>query len=539
MARSLMELVLSNALAASFLALLVVMISYWIRRPRVRHSLWAIVMLRLLMPPIGLWELDPLEWSPLPVSQEVRATSVRVEPMSDMYLEEIGPSESIIVVHSPTKSEPREAIPVIPATVATVEHTDSWGWECWLVTIWLTGAGVIWLRGFLRARRFARELIQTPSADAALTSRCAELASRFGIRRVPDVRVTNAKLPPLVWGSLLPVRRPIMLLPSGLIERMSPTRLDAVIGHELAHIRRGDLWWRRLEWVLAGLYWWFPLVAWFRARLREAEEECCDAMATDRLMTRREYAESLVDAVDFLNGPGLKPAPRLACGIGPVPHLRRRVKMIMQGRSSRLGTIGVATVLALGVVAIGLSPVLADEERGKPKPPAKGERVQKKEKDATEERERGRRPEKGELQEIREELEEARAELREQMERVRKLERRAAELGGGGRFELRFMPPGELRFGPMQFRAGPMVPPGPPRPIGPPPMIKRPAPDRPKVPEKTEASEEKPEKRPDVMQERLERMEKMLAEMRREMEQMRREGGREREDQPRGRPERR
>ena len=52
---------------------------------------------------------------------------------------------------------------------------------------------------------------------------------------------------------------------------------DAVLAHELAHLKRRDHWVRRLEAIVLGLYWWYPGAWWARRQLERAEEECCDA----------------------------------------------------------------------------------------------------------------------------------------------------------------------------------------------------------------------------------------------------------------------
>ena len=74
-------------------------------------------------------------------------------------------------------------------------------------------------------------------------------------------------------------------------ERTSGTLL---LLHELAHLKRRDHWVRWLELVVAGLYWWHPVVWWARRALREAEEQCCDAWVVWAMPDRsRTYASCL------------------------------------------------------------------------------------------------------------------------------------------------------------------------------------------------------------------------------------------------------
>src|SRR5207249_2175047 len=163
--------------------------------------------------------------------------------------------------------------------------------------------------------------------------------------------------------------------------------------HELAHLRRRDHWVRFLEMAVMAIHWWHPLVWWARRELHEAEEQCCDAWVIWALSSagegwhalnegkgvgdalfistpvedsgratqaRRAYALALLHTVDFFSHarPTL-PAP--ASGVGQVPHLRRRLTMIMNGNTSKsLSAFGWLAVMALGLL-LPLVPVQAQQ----------------------------------------------------------------------------------------------------------------------------------------------------------------------------------
>ena len=142
-----------------------------------------------------------------------------------------------------------------------------------------------------------------------------------------------------------------LLLPAGLLGRLGEEQRATLLLHELAHLRRGDVWVRWLEMGVTGLYWWLPIVWWARRELRQAEEECCDAWVVRALPgSARAYAQALVETVDFLSGapPAL---PALASGVGPVHLLRRRLTMILRGTTSpKLTAFGLAALLATGAL---------------------------------------------------------------------------------------------------------------------------------------------------------------------------------------------
>src|SRR5205085_2629828 len=119
-----------------------------------------------------------------------------------------------------------------------------------------------------------------------------------------------------------------------------------------------------LELIVCGIYWWYPLLGWFRRRLRESEEECCDMWVVAATDGRKSYATALVEATAFLGGPDRSRAPVLASGAGPVQNLERRVTMIMRASGpARLTRFGLATVLVIGGLGLAFGPAMAQQER--------------------------------------------------------------------------------------------------------------------------------------------------------------------------------
>jgi hypothetical protein len=128
---------------------------------------------------------------------------------------------------------------------------------------------------------------------------------------------------------------PRLLLPALLWARLSTAQQQTLLVHELAHLRRGDHWVRRLEMVVLGLYWWHPVVWWARYAVQEAEEQCCDAFVVRTLPDRAaDYAAALLETVMFLSPPRTA-LPVGASGAGSARLLRRRLLMILQARTAR------------------------------------------------------------------------------------------------------------------------------------------------------------------------------------------------------------
>src|SRR5205814_4141548 len=125
----------------------------------------------------------------------------------------------------------------------------------------------------------------------------------------------------------------------------------AIVLHELAHLRRRDLWVRRIELLVTTLCWWQPLAWYARRKVREEAELCCDAWVTWLLpQERRAYATALLRAHQYIRNHSTE-APM---GIGVVSvrakRFARRLTMVMT-HQNRPGLswpgFGIAAALAM------------------------------------------------------------------------------------------------------------------------------------------------------------------------------------------------
>ena len=72
------------------------------------------------------------------------------------------------------------------------------------------------------------------------------------------------------------VWKPVLLLPDGIQERMTPAQLQAVLAHELCHVSRQDNLTAAIHMVVEAIFWFHPFVWWIRARSVEERERACD-----------------------------------------------------------------------------------------------------------------------------------------------------------------------------------------------------------------------------------------------------------------------
>jgi uncharacterized protein (TIGR03435 family) len=159
-----------------------------------------------------------------------------------------------------------------------------------LVAVWLAGVGGLLVRltrAWWRVRRLHRQsLACTPSP---WHSAAATLAARLGLGRHVHVVDSPHADTPLVIGWL----QPVILLPVAALTNLTPAQVNAILAHELAHVRRHDFLVNLLQAVAETMLFYHPAVWWLSARIRTEREHCCDAVAVETSGDPLGYAEAL------------------------------------------------------------------------------------------------------------------------------------------------------------------------------------------------------------------------------------------------------
>jgi beta-lactamase regulating signal transducer with metallopeptidase domain len=321
------RILLTNAGAAGMIALLAWAASRVVRRQAVVHGLWLLALVKLVAPPIAPLPLLP-GWIDLRLERPSATEETVPAPRSTEASTPLTPA-----VVEP--AHPEASLDIQRATVETRSHTTGSSlapapgldWRAVAWTLVVAGALGVAALATWRFVRFGRLLRCARPATPLVAGRCSTLAARMGLRRTPPVLVVPARIPPMLW----PERGgPQLLLPQRLIAELRADELDALLAHELAHVRRRDHWVRLLEIAATALFWWYPVTWWARRELRRAEERCCDEWVLRLLpLSAEAYANGLLKSLAFVAESSV---PALASGLGPTNDIETRLKEILMTR---------------------------------------------------------------------------------------------------------------------------------------------------------------------------------------------------------------
>ncbi len=212
------------------------------------------------------------------------------------------------------------------------------GYLPWLVEAWLAGVALLSLRpaaGFFALQRLRRK--QSAPVSEFLRTRCLSLQKNLGLRRLIRYCESVDLQAPAVAGWF----RPVVFLPLAAISGLSIEQLDAVVAHELAHIKRLDAFVNLFQIAAETLLFYHPAVWWLSSRIRAERENCCDDVAIAVCGNAAEYARALASMAES------HAAPAMAMAANRSP-LVARVTRILGAAKSQAGIRG-ASLAASGL----------------------------------------------------------------------------------------------------------------------------------------------------------------------------------------------
>jgi protein involved in polysaccharide export with SLBB domain/beta-lactamase regulating signal transducer with metallopeptidase domain len=328
-----------GAAAAAGLALLSLLMRQ--ASPVVRYRASCIAMLTMaLAPALTFWTLGTKVSAHAPIAYATTAVPLHAGTLAERSPTMLG--EVTTVAPTPPRDRRLEWL------------AAGWGVGVLALSLWR-------LAGWAKLRRLMRDVDDVPGSWRESLSR---IASRLEVTR--PVRIMRASW--VAVPSVVGVFRPVVLFPAGAIVGLTPGQFEALLAHELAHVRRGDYVVNLLQVFVETLLFYHPAVWWVSARVREEREHCCDDLAAVACGDRVQYADALASMEELR---ALPSQIALAAG-GDRGALLRRVRRVLDGGPSAPGRRSLAAVaaacVALPLAAAGL--LAAAGEEGK-QPPAK------------------------------------------------------------------------------------------------------------------------------------------------------------------------
>ncbi len=268
--------------------------------PQVRYALWLLVLVKLVLPPSLT--------SPTSFTAEIpflaqKAVKVQInQPKTTPEIVSVTkPVESVgktttenVPLYAETSAEP------IPANITTqpaeiVPATAALSWKAYAFFVWLAGIAVLSIWLIIRLAGLRREHLKS-NQQANLPDRFKELiaatAQKLRLKKIPQVILTNKVCCPAVFG----VFRPVLLIPADKLAKLTRQDAEHILLHELAHIKRGDLFVHAIYIILQIAYWFNPLLWLIRRQLQNLRELCCDATVA-RILREKTfgYRETLLE----------------------------------------------------------------------------------------------------------------------------------------------------------------------------------------------------------------------------------------------------
>jgi bla regulator protein blaR1 len=278
---------------------------------RVRHWIWVTATLKFLVPfslLIALGSHVPWRAAQAPAAASV---SIALDQVSQPFAP--GADSSPVVMTAAARTS------IVPAIVWTL-------WACGFL-----GVAVSWLIRWRRINAAVR-------AGSPVSMDMVNLGIPMGAISSP------AFIEPGIFG----VFRPILLLPEGITERLTPEQWNAIVAHELCHVRRRDNLIGVIQMFIETVFWFHPLVWWIGKRIFEERERACDEEVLKLGNEPRVYARGILTVCElYLESP----MPCVAGVSGS--NLRMRIEAILNGSIVKNLNGGTKALLAgLGLIAV-------------------------------------------------------------------------------------------------------------------------------------------------------------------------------------------
>ena len=322
----------------------------------IRYAILLVALAKFALPPIVALPTSAFtHWGPEVVQVQPNPVApVEPEPLPAPFTQSAAPYDARLPAELlrergavPTEFASTSLPPTTPTTPSPNQHSN---WKLALLATHLAGMALLttWLAvQWIRLRRM--RISGQTTTNEQIQKRFTHLAKRLGIRRSVQLLVGPQHTVPCSFGLL----HPVVIVPNTLTTKPSED-LDRVLAHELAHHRRGDLWVNAVQLGLFILWWFHPLYWLLHRSLRATREDCCDdLLLATGLASPGDYCDTILRVASNQKSTG---PLAIASTMADYPHpLEKRFRRIMDAslqRSTRLGWLGLAAVIALAAILL-------------------------------------------------------------------------------------------------------------------------------------------------------------------------------------------
>ncbi|WP_309398904.1 M56 family metallopeptidase [Cerasicoccus maritimus] len=290
------------------------------------------------------------------------ATFYVVQPMA-VVKSDVAPPEPLVVAHSePVK--PLTVVQAVPAandlgipkaSALIVENPPESDWRevwsqraapyvPWLVVGWFPIAVLLSLRLTI-GWRMTRVWVSA-GKEIVLPVDLQSLKQRMGVTATVRVLESVYAKAPMVVGAL----KPVILIPVGFLTMLTPEQVEAILLHELAHIRRHDYLVNFVQSYVTAILFYHPVVWWLNRKTVATRELCCDAMSAEEFANNAEYAQALASLEFWRQNP-----PTLATAASDGSLLQRIRALAGQSTLEGPNVRAIASLAAVFSLSLGLS----------------------------------------------------------------------------------------------------------------------------------------------------------------------------------------
>jgi beta-lactamase regulating signal transducer with metallopeptidase domain len=274
------------------------------------------LVLLLVLPVVTFWVV----LSSTPEAAGRVAAAVEVGGAQERTRAEYYVAEPVVVAGDESRDVEAAEPPITLAALISSARSRFASLLPWMISIWLLGVLVLsgrFIGGLVVAERLKRA--QNGPIPRHWQVRFSDIARRLHVAR--PVRLCQSALVqvPTVIGWL----RPVVLLPASALTGLSPEQLEALLAHELAHIRRHDYLVNILQTAAETLLFYHPAVWWVSGQARVERENCCDDLAVRACGDVLIYARALAELESIRHG-----APEMAMAASGGSLIRRIERLI-------------------------------------------------------------------------------------------------------------------------------------------------------------------------------------------------------------------